>query len=539
MLKQISHLIIIILLSTLQGACGGGGGGGGGGITDTSAPTVSSTSPENLAFDVDRNSTLTATFDEDIFAITVDAASFSLETSEANIVSGTVSFDGATNIASFSPDNELAMLTDYTATLSTVITDLSGNALAENYSWSFTTADGAWNKAELIEANIGNAFGPQIAVDNNGNALMVWQQNGDIWAKYSDGANWVSSELIETNMATAFEPRTAFDNNGNAFAVWPQYDDRLIGSRISIWVNRFDGSSWGNAVRIETNNAEDAVQPQIVFSSSGKAFVVWQQDDGIRYNIWANRFDGTSWGDAELIEANTDYTFGPQIAVNSSGKAFAVWHQFADSSAKINIWANRFDGISWGSAEQINSNGGGTYRPQITVDNNGNAIAVWQQFGVNSTNNIWVNRFDGTNWGSAERINSNGGDAYRPQITVDNNGNAIAVWEQDSDAWANRFDGTGWGGAERIGDSGGYNLQIAIDNSGKALAVWMQTDGTRLSSIWANRFDGTSWGSEVPIETKNTESSMYPQIDIDSNGKALAVWRQSGVSRSIWGNRFE
>ena len=57
-----------------------------------------------------------------------------------------------------------------------------------------------------------------------------------------------------------------------------------------------------------------------------------RQYDGAHYSIYANRFDGTSWfngtswGMAELIESdnagNAEY---PQIAFDSSGNAIAVW----------------------------------------------------------------------------------------------------------------------------------------------------------------------------------------------------------------------
>jgi len=57
----------------------------------------------------------------------------------------------------------------------TAITDLSGNPLAADVSWSFTTAEGAWRSAALIEDNdAGTASSPQIALDASGNALAVW-----------------------------------------------------------------------------------------------------------------------------------------------------------------------------------------------------------------------------------------------------------------------------------------------------------------------------------------------------------------------------
>ncbi|MCP4278369.1 MAG: Ig-like domain-containing protein, partial [Gammaproteobacteria bacterium] len=136
------------------------GGGSSGDDADTTAPTVSSVTPVDGATDIARDSVITATFDEDLFATTVDDTSFTLSGNSA--ATGIVTFDGSTKVASFTPDSELDRLTAYTATLTTAITDLSGNALASNYSWSFTSADGAWGtEAALIEIdNADDASGP-------------------------------------------------------------------------------------------------------------------------------------------------------------------------------------------------------------------------------------------------------------------------------------------------------------------------------------------------------------------------------------------
>lgn len=158
-------------------------------VVDTTAPTVSSTSPTASATGVARNTTITATFDEDIFATTVDGSSFTL--ANGGSISGVVSFDGLTNIATFSPASNLAILTPYTATLTTAITDLSGNPLETDYTWTFTTVDGAWSSAGLIETNnAGDAWNPRIAIDGSGNAIAVWFQSDgtrhNIWANRFD-----------------------------------------------------------------------------------------------------------------------------------------------------------------------------------------------------------------------------------------------------------------------------------------------------------------------------------------------------------------
>jgi hypothetical protein len=383
--------------------------------------------------------------------------------------------------------------------------------------------------------------------------MAVWYQydgtRTNIWANRFDGTNPGAAELIEAdNVGDAYMAQIAIDSSGNAIAVWFQSD----GTRRNIYANRFNGTSWGTAELIEAGDAGNAEYPQIAFDSSGNAIAVWHQSDGTRVNIYANRFDGTSWfngtswGMAELIETdNAGYAQHPQIAFDSSGNAIAVWKQ--SDGTRTNIWANRFNGSSWGTAELIEAhNAGSAGSPQIAFDSSGNAIAVWYQ-SDGTRNNIWANRFNGTSWGTAELIETDdAGAAFTPGIAIDSSGNAIAVWQQSDgtryNIWANRFDGTSWGAAELIETDNAGNAfmpQIAFDSSGNATAVWYQSDGTR-DNIWANRFDGASWGSAELIEAGDAGSAEWPQIAIDSSGNAIAVWQQSdGTRYNVYANRFD
>jgi hypothetical protein len=143
-------------------------------------------------------------------------------------------------------------------------------------------------------------------MDNNGNAFAMWQLYGptgfNIWAaRYTSSTEWDTATLIETeNAGDAISPHIATDGSGNAVAVWTQSN----GTWYNIWANRFTPSGgWGTATLIEFNNAGNADTPQVAMDLSGNAIAVWQQSDGTRYNIWANRYTPSGgWGTATQIE---------------------------------------------------------------------------------------------------------------------------------------------------------------------------------------------------------------------------------------------
>jgi WD40 repeat protein len=107
---------------------------------DTTPPTVTSTSPTNGATGVSPGTAVSATFSKAVDPSTINTSSFVLRDAANTLVPATVSYGPATQTATLTPTTALAASTTYTATLTTGVADLSGNALAANYTWSFTTA---------------------------------------------------------------------------------------------------------------------------------------------------------------------------------------------------------------------------------------------------------------------------------------------------------------------------------------------------------------------------------------------------------------
>lgn len=107
--------------------------------TDIIAPTVSLTVPASDAPDVPINKMISVTFSEAMDASTIDDTTFTLSESGGSVVTGTVTYTAIGRSATFSPTSDLDPNTTYTATITTGAEDPSGNALADDYTWNFST----------------------------------------------------------------------------------------------------------------------------------------------------------------------------------------------------------------------------------------------------------------------------------------------------------------------------------------------------------------------------------------------------------------
>ena len=211
----------------------------------------------------------------------------------------------------------------------------------------YTPANG-WEKPQLIENdNAGNAYYSRTVFDSKGNAISVWEQYDEktsrIWSnRYVAGKGWGKAERIDRpDSINAVYPQIDIDANDNAIVVWNQNE----GMHASAWANRYvAGRGWGKAEQISSADTADLIGTRIALQPNGNAFAVWQQNENERYSIWANRYiAGRGWGKAELLEHNdTGHAIGPSIAVDSNGRAIAMWQQQTDSKL-FKIWASRFE----------------------------------------------------------------------------------------------------------------------------------------------------------------------------------------------------
>jgi hypothetical protein len=146
--------------------------------TNTTAPTVIATVPASSATLVPTNSNVTATFSKAMDPSTITATStFTLAVFGAGgaAVQGTVQYAGT--IATFTPTSALAAATEYTATITTAAKDLTGNALAANFVWSFTTGAGPSTTAPTITLTNPADLGTGVTLNTAVNATFSEAMN--------------------------------------------------------------------------------------------------------------------------------------------------------------------------------------------------------------------------------------------------------------------------------------------------------------------------------------------------------------------------
>lgn len=112
-------------------------------VVDWTPPQVSSVTPPGGSINVGVDTLITASFNEanGMNAGTVNPTTFTLTDEEGTPIAGSVTYDPGTMTATFDPASDLFYGYVYTARLTTGITDMAGNPLPADYSWSFRTAD--------------------------------------------------------------------------------------------------------------------------------------------------------------------------------------------------------------------------------------------------------------------------------------------------------------------------------------------------------------------------------------------------------------
>ena len=274
--------------------------------------------------------------------------------------------------------------------------------------------------------------------------------------------------------------------------------------------------------------------PQVSFGPAGEAIAVWSLLDGSNVIVGtsSSRDGGETWGPVTNLSAAGQDGQSPQISIDDAGNAVAVWTFYDGVNYVVQGSSSNDGGATWAAAVDLSVTAPGVSNPQVGFDAAGNAVAIWSLYdGSNVIAQTSSSRDGGVTWDSATDL-SVGQNAQNPQVSFDAAGNAIAVWSlyDGSDSFiqsrSSSDGGATWGSVVTLSAAGqgASNPQVSFDAAGHAIAIWALYDsGDYIIQTRSSSDGGATWSSIVDF-SDFVQSGNNPQVGFDAFGNALAVW---------------
>jgi len=331
-------------------------------------------------------------------------------------------------------------------------------------------------------------------------------------------------------------PQVTMDESGHAITVWYRYN---FSDYIIQGVSSSDyGVSWSAPVNV----GQEGDSPQVTMDEKGNAVAVWDWHDGSDWIIQAVTSSdyGVSWSMPVNLSAAGQDAYAPQVTMDEKGNAVAVWNRYDGSDQRIQASASSDYGVSWSAPVNLTAAGEPALAPQVTMDEKGNAVAVW----YGSDGSHWIiqaaaSSDHGVSWFIPVNLSEAGEHAYDPQVAMDESGHAVAVWyrldglKRIIQAAASSDYGDSWSAPVNAAEDG-VDPQVTIDESGHAVAVWRWYGGPDpIVQAVTSSDHGVSWSMPVNLSAAG-QNADAPQVTMDETGHAIAVWeRYDGLNQRV------
>jgi hypothetical protein len=93
----------------------------------------------------------------------------------------------------------------------------------------------------------------------------------------------------DAGAAAHFSPDVAMDNNGNAIIVWKQFD----GLHNQIFKSEYRSGLWTHPANLSDNISPDGTTcyyPEVAMDDNGNAIITWSQTDGSYHRIFMSEY---------------------------------------------------------------------------------------------------------------------------------------------------------------------------------------------------------------------------------------------------------
>jgi hypothetical protein len=228
----------------------------------------------------------------------------------------------------------------------------------------YDAAGSAGSDFRVSMGTSGNIRNKDVAMDDAGNFVVVWEQQYSIRAqRYDASGASQGTEFTVSTITTASQryPSVDMDPAGNFVVVWTSfasYTSYVLGRRFSA-----AGSPLGNELQVSGPVFTFEVGlVSVAMDADGRFVVVWTSvypAFGPK-DVVGRRFDaaGAALGDEFTINSFTTYVQrDPAVSSDAAGNFVAVWHSDFQDGHNYGVFGQAYDaaGLPAGDEFQINT----------------------------------------------------------------------------------------------------------------------------------------------------------------------------------------
>jgi hypothetical protein len=340
-----------------------------------------------------------------------------------------------------------------------------------------------------------------VAVAADGTTIVVWRTTGGA-AQSSIRPPGGSFSAPQTLGSAATGPKLGADAAGNAIAVW-QTPGGAVESAF-----RGAGGGFGAATTLDGSGTD----PAVAVNPGGSSVVAW--DDGATIHTRV-QVPGQAVDDEDHASTNPDR---PNVAIGAGNVVVVTWRENG-STVRTRV---RFSDGLWQPSTNF-ATVADTF-PDATVDQTGNATAVWRS-NLNVTQAA-LRSPGAAQFGATPGALGAAAAGARPDVDSNPGGLTAAIWSQGSPSQirlATRSGNGPFAVAPQPLSAPGQNAidpRVEVSNGGAVFGVWSRFNGNRFVIQGASALG-------VQDLSNAFADSEFPQLDSDNLGNAAAAWEDS------------
>jgi hypothetical protein len=539
---------------------GGDAGAGGQGpvVARNPPPTVLSVSPGDAEQNIEPDATVTVTFSEPLTEATVDSSSVKL-LAQGKEVAGTVAY--ADSKVTLTPEQPLALLGEYSISLSTDVTDVEGAPLAEAFESTFVVRDGKFYVTTAVEEDV-RTVASTVPVESNGSVLLAWSDGGDgtdcpvLYQRFLRGTAVDSPQPLSMEGAGACGlVRAKATPNGLAAVAWAQEGGQ---HPKAAHVRQYRDGQWSTDETLGAGN--DLVGLiDLGLASNGMVSLFENLEDAT--DAYRTDLTGDWAAQPDKLGATGNALSESAMAFDDAGNGLLLWRASKSNVEQISF--SRFTTASgkWAAAallpgSKAGSSGAGYERgvPALATDPQGNAVALWfAAEGKTTTTKLMASHYSpASSWAAPVPIGTTWSSApiYDPPALVFDGETFVAAFSADvgqsKKTLVTRFDPatSEWSAPEsRQGpadsSSSARMPKLATDGRGHLILVWA-TDVAVSSTFkfYYQRYANNAWGPTTPVPGGVIEDPHFaakPAVGAPARSWSLTS-NTDGLAALAWTN---